>query len=167
MAGGFLGLQRALGASSEGGARLCRGYGDLVQDEGGILELPEGFSYRVISRRGLKMSDGFQVPGAPDGMAAFSGEEGRVILVRNHELGLGSSARGALPNAKSYPEGVPCYDEGAEGELVYQGGTTHLIYNRRRGRWRRSFSVWWGRTEIVRGGRRLGGLGLAVRSLTS
>lgn len=128
LASGFLGLQRALGAPGGGGGRFCEGYGSLVKDVNGVMDLPEGFSYRVISRRGDKMSDGFRVPGHPDGMAAFPGKDGRVIVVRNHELGLGSSAWGAIPNAKSYPEGVPCYDAGAEGELVFQGGTTHLIY---------------------------------------
>ena len=34
------------------------------------------------------MSDGLAVPGAHDGMAAFDGENGRVILVRNHEVGV-------------------------------------------------------------------------------
>ncbi|MGJ8726275.1 MAG: alkaline phosphatase PhoX [Roseibacillus sp.] len=129
LAGGFVGLQRALGAPTESGARLCEGYGGLVTDAEKVMDLPKGFSYQVLSRRGGRMSDGFQVPGAPDGMAAFPGKDGRVVVVRNHELTLGSSAWGALPNTKSYPEGVPCYDAGAEGELVYQGGTTHLIYN--------------------------------------
>lgn len=32
------------------------------------------------------MSDGFLVPGAADGMAAFPGPNGKTILVRNHEL---------------------------------------------------------------------------------
>ena len=128
-----MGLQRALGAPLGTEARLCWGYGGLVKDAEKMLDLPQGFSYRVLSRRGGRMSDGLQVPGAPDGMAAFAGENGRVILVRNHELTLGSSAWGAIPNARSYPEGVPCYDAGAEEELVYQGGTTHLIYNPKTG----------------------------------
>ena len=129
MAGGFLGLQRALGAGVEVEGRFCEGYGPLVKDPKGILDLPEGFSYRVISRQGEKMSDGFVVPGRADGMAAFAGKDGRVILVRNHELGVATASLGAIPNAKEYPEEVPCYDAGAEGELVMPGGTTHLIYN--------------------------------------
>lgn len=129
LASGFLGLQRALGASGVESGRFCQGYGPLVKDAAGMMDLPEGFRYRVISRRGTKMSDGLLVPGQPDGMAAFAGKEGRVILVRNHELGLGSSAWGAIPNAKNYPEEVACYDEGAKDEAVMPGGTTNLVYN--------------------------------------
>lgn len=133
-ASGFFGLQKALGESALDGGRLCEGYGSLVTDSGGIMDLPEGFSYRVISRRGVKMSDGFVVPGLPDGMAAFPGRDGRVILVRNHELGVGSAAWGPLPNAKAFPENIPCYDEGTESEVAFPGGTTHLIYNPATGR---------------------------------
>lgn len=35
------------------------------------LELPEGFSAKIISRWGDKMNDGFYVPNRHDGMAAF------------------------------------------------------------------------------------------------
>ena len=61
-------------------------YGPLLRDPHRILDLPEGFRYRVISRTGDRMADGFVVPGFPDGMAAFSGRDGKVILIRNHEL---------------------------------------------------------------------------------
>ena len=44
------------------------------------LDLPPGFSYRIISRAGERMSDGFFVPRAHDGMAAFSGDGGRGPL---------------------------------------------------------------------------------------
>ncbi len=132
MTSGFLGLQRALGqATTTAGqqGRLCDGYGPLIADPDGIIDLPEGFSYKVISRRGARMSDGFNVPGQPDGMAAFEGKDGRITLVRNHELGLGSSAWGPQPHAKSFPDRVPVYDGGTEEEICYPGGTTHLIYN--------------------------------------
>jgi secreted PhoX family phosphatase len=51
-----------------------------------MLDLPEGFRYRVISEEGSKLSDGTPVPGDHDGMAAFRGKGDRTILVRNHEL---------------------------------------------------------------------------------
>ena len=35
------------------------------------------------------MDDGFLVPGTHDGMAAFPGPDGKTVLVRNHELGIG------------------------------------------------------------------------------
>lgn len=127
--GGFVGLQRALHAEVGQGGRLAEGYGPLMKDADGLMDLPEGFSYRVLSRRGSKMSDGYRVPGMPDGMAAFAGKDGRVIVVRNHELSLGGTAWGPIPNAKVLPEGLPCYDAGGDGEIVMPGGTTHLIYN--------------------------------------
>ncbi|KAB2892468.1 MAG: DUF839 domain-containing protein, partial [Kofleriaceae bacterium] len=48
-------------------------YGELVPDPGGIMDLPPGFSCRVISRRGDLMSDGYLTPAKPDGMACFAG----------------------------------------------------------------------------------------------
>lgn len=83
---GFAGLQRhVLGHLAEAAASRV-GYGPLVPDPQAILDLPDGFTYRVISRKGELMTDGLHVPGAPDGMAAFAGEDGRIVLVRNHEL---------------------------------------------------------------------------------
>ncbi len=62
------------------------GYGALVPDPRGMLDLPEGFRYRVISREGQKLSDGTPVPGDHDGMVAIAGRGDNTILVRNHEL---------------------------------------------------------------------------------
>jgi uncharacterized protein len=61
------------------------GYGELVADPAGILNLPAGFSYRIFSQSGEVMSDGNSVPSSHDGMAAFAGRHG-TLLVRNHEL---------------------------------------------------------------------------------
>ncbi|WP_432156305.1 MULTISPECIES: alkaline phosphatase PhoX [unclassified Streptomyces] len=63
-----------------------RGYGPLVPDPDGLLDLPEGFRYRVLSREGepLRSAEG-PVPSHPDGMTALPGTRGRVHLVRNHE----------------------------------------------------------------------------------
>ena len=60
--------------------------GTLRPDSEKILDLPPGFHHRVISRAGETMSDGLLVPGAHDGMATFPGADGRIILVRNHEM---------------------------------------------------------------------------------
>ena len=73
-------------ASDGPGARPGGGFGPLVEDPAGLVDLPEGFTYRVLSRAGAEMDDGLLVPGKHDGMAAFRGERGRVILMRNHEL---------------------------------------------------------------------------------
>ena len=45
------------------------GYGKLVKDEKGILDLPPNFRYRIIGKVGDQMSDGFFLPDKPDGMA--------------------------------------------------------------------------------------------------
>jgi uncharacterized protein len=88
------------------------GYGPLVKDPGGILNLPEGFQYRIISEQGGKLSDGRIIPGAFDGMAAFQGPHQSTILVRNHELG---------GNTTHPVEGKNPYDK------LRTGGTTALV----------------------------------------
>lgn len=133
VAAAFLGL-RALPAAAAPGA----GFGALRPDVGGLLDLPEGFHYRVISRVGERMSDGLLVPGAPDGMAAFAAADGRVRLVRNHELGAGCcgphggafGADDALLGARLGRERL--YDAG--GSAPSQGGTSTLVYDPASGR---------------------------------
>ncbi|MET9507868.1 PhoX family protein [Streptomyces flavidovirens] len=62
------------------------GYGPLVPDPDGLLDLPKGFRYKVLSREGRPLRSGEgKVPSNHDGMAAFRGHHGRVHLVRNHE----------------------------------------------------------------------------------
>jgi secreted PhoX family phosphatase len=46
------------------------------------LELPEGFKAKIISRWGDKMSDGFFVPGHPDGMKTVQDQQGMDPLAR-------------------------------------------------------------------------------------
>jgi uncharacterized protein len=90
----FLGYGTALGAAaSVGFASLfarraaAAGYGPLVADPAGVIDLPEGFSYQLLQSSGETMSDGLVVRAAPDGMATFPGSApGQVILMRNHEL---------------------------------------------------------------------------------
>ncbi|MYS39435.1 hypothetical protein K388_03754 [Streptomyces sp. KhCrAH-43] len=67
-------------------ARGHSGYGPLVPDPDGLLDLPKGFGYRVLSREGdaLRSGEG-RVPSHCDGMAAFKARGGHVRLVRNHE----------------------------------------------------------------------------------
>lgn len=66
------------------------GFGKLRPDPGGMLNLPRGFQYRVISGEGLRLSKGAPVPGDHDGMAAFRGpQRGTTVLVRNHEQRVG------------------------------------------------------------------------------
>ena len=61
------------------------GYGPLAA-AGPELALPEGFRYVKFGVEGEPMSDGTPTPRAHDGMAAFPGPDGDVVLVRNHEV---------------------------------------------------------------------------------
>lgn len=51
-----------------------------------LLELPDGFRYLTFGWSGDAMDDGTPTPPLHDGMAAFAGEDGMVVLVRNHEV---------------------------------------------------------------------------------
>src|SRR5690606_31359599 len=95
---GFMGLHYWLNGGTAHAACTASapGYGELLADPEGILNLPKGFSYKIISRQGDRMDDGLMVPGLPDGMAAFPGRNGRVIVVRNHELGPDRIKHGAF-----------------------------------------------------------------------
>jgi secreted PhoX family phosphatase len=114
--GGMGAAALALGA---GGALAAEaGYGRLRPDPGGVVALPEGFQYRIISPEGSKLSNGAPVPSDPDGMAAFPGPgRGTTLLVRNHELSTGD--RGSADN------------EGVAGKNPYDptqiGGTTAVV----------------------------------------
>ncbi|MFJ7149253.1 alkaline phosphatase PhoX [Streptomyces sp. NPDC100445] len=71
-------------AAAHGAGRT--GYGPLVPDPQGLLDLPKGFRYTVLSREGDRLRSGEgPVPSHHDGMAAFAGRGGRTHLVRNHE----------------------------------------------------------------------------------
>ncbi|MBA2535840.1 MAG: DUF839 domain-containing protein [Actinobacteria bacterium] len=108
VAGVALGGRSALAANGAGSGS----YGPLVPDPGGMLDLPRGFQYRVLSAEGALLSNGAPVPGDHDGMAAFAGKGNTTVLVRNHEL------RGA--EQPEVPQSNP-YD-GDEA-----GGTTAVV----------------------------------------
>jgi uncharacterized protein len=62
------------------------GYGQLLSDPRALLDLPEGFQYRIFSREGDSLTDGGAVPSCHDGMAAFPAGPKGIWLVRNHEV---------------------------------------------------------------------------------
>jgi secreted PhoX family phosphatase len=62
------------------------GFGPLIEDSERIMDLPSGFSYKILSRAGEKMVDGFYAPARPDGMGTFRGPDGLTIILRNHEI---------------------------------------------------------------------------------
>lgn len=117
-------LASRLAAADARRAAPVLGFGPLVADPDGILDLPAGFRYRVISRVGEPMSDGFVVPGFPDDMHAFPGPAGRTILVRNHELQPTSpeTAFRAMKRPLTETEHARIYDTGAG-----RGGVTTVV----------------------------------------
>ncbi|MFD7438292.1 alkaline phosphatase PhoX [Streptomyces sp. NPDC059861] len=63
------------------------GYGPLLPDPDGILALPAGFSYRILTYAGrTKLESGEFTPADHDGTAAFAGPRGTTLLVNNHEM---------------------------------------------------------------------------------
>ncbi|MFJ6936283.1 alkaline phosphatase PhoX [Streptomyces sp. NPDC101132] len=74
-------------AAEEDGTACELGYGPLLPDPAGILALPAGFSYRVLTHSGVtRLEGGEPTPSNHDGTAAFAGARGVTLLVNNHEL---------------------------------------------------------------------------------
>ncbi|HEY2949726.1 MAG TPA: alkaline phosphatase PhoX [Micromonosporaceae bacterium] len=74
------------------------------------LWLPEGFAYRSFhdTEDPIVLEDGTRLPGRHDGMGAFAGPNGNVLLVRNHELN----------------NPGPAFGPGTPYDPMAQGGTT-------------------------------------------
>jgi secreted PhoX family phosphatase len=126
VAGAVPSLAQSGGAShgDSSGRPSHRPFPALVDDPKGLLALPPGFSYEVVTYAGktsLKSGQG-PTPSNHDGTAVFEAGQGRLRLIQNHELPAGS------------PLGVPhvagtVYDAGAPNA----GGCT-VIETDRRGR---------------------------------
>ena len=138
----FMGLKGFTARAAAGGETASVDlYGPLVPDPEGLLDLPRGFRYRVLTRTGDPMDDGLVVPGFPDGMGAFAADDGKVVLVRNHEL----ESKGEIPERtdqfrKLGPFGPrnelldrvdrrKLYDPGAADGYPSLGGTTNVVYD--------------------------------------
>ena len=106
------------GTAPMGSASIADGYGALVPDPAGILDLPRGFSYRVLSALGDAMDDGGTVPDYADGMGCFDLGNGEWALVRNHELSPGHDEGGATG---------PAFDTVARSLRPLPGGTTTIV----------------------------------------
>jgi len=113
--------------------RSGRRFGKLVADSSRIMDFPAGFEYRVIARMGEEMSDGLLVPAEADGMAAFTGRDGRINLVCNHENHPSQQQRGPFgPETERLQRiDAACVYDNGEGETPGSGGTTTLIYDPR------------------------------------
>ena len=115
------------------------GFGKLVRDPRHVLDLPEGFEYQIVCRKGDEMDDGLLVPGEADGMAAFPGENGRVILVCNHENPPHRRHNGPFGMELERLDRIDrdmIYDFGG-GRTPGGGGTTTIIYDPQSKRTRR------------------------------
>nr|WP_193353870.1 alkaline phosphatase PhoX [Erythrobacter sp. NAP1] len=104
------------GAPLASASTTFSGYGPLRPDPAGMLDLPEGFSYRLLSSLGDAMSDGGTVPDKADGMGCLDLGNGEIVLVRNHELIPTDDAGGTI--AKGFGT--------RNGEIV-PGGTTNIV----------------------------------------
>lgn len=156
---GFLGLHRfasySLSENSLPSSKTTLGYGSLLPDPAGLLNLPKGFSYRVISQRGNRMSDGLFTPGRADGMATFAGAKGQTIIVRNHENSPGSpidSPFGPKNELLAKVDRNKLYDFG-KGREPSLGGTTTLVYDHRSGKVVQEYLSLAGTTRNCAGGR--------------
>lgn len=114
LAGSVHGLFTALPAAGARGP--SHGYGELVPDPNGILDLPRGFRYQILSREGMPMrSGGGLVPSNSDGMGSFAAAESRTHLVRNHE------------NRQDARHRVPVDGLDTTYDPAAAGGTTNLV----------------------------------------
>lgn len=95
----------------------------LVDDPAGLLALPPGFSYAVVTRAGVtRLEEGGVTPSNHDGTAVFTTGRGRYTLIQNHELKAGSPL--GVPHVKG-----TVYDE----QALNAGGCT-VIRTDARGR---------------------------------
>jgi secreted PhoX family phosphatase len=116
----------SLAATKPGSAvtsRAHRPFGPLVDDPAGLLALPAGFEYGVVTYAGrTTVKGGAPTPSNHDGTAVFDVRGGRLRLIQNHELGAGSAL--GVPHVAG-----TVYDESA----IAAGGCT-VIETDRRGR---------------------------------
>jgi uncharacterized protein len=116
---GFLAVPAGATATGGGGGTPDPTLGPVADARDGIVRLwlPRGFAYRSFhdTEQQVVLDDGTVLPGRHDGMAAFRGRRGRVVLVRNHEVNGPGTAFGDPARA---------YDPAA------QGGTTTVEVTR-------------------------------------
>lgn len=122
----FAGMLYNLNSKSFAQENSIHAFGPLKKDPDGILDLPEGFSYRVISRLDEEMDDGSLVPDCADGMGCIAINDDKVALIRNHELNL--KTPGNKPPTKHKEMIDVAYDVTSDN-IPHAGGTTTIIYD--------------------------------------
>ena len=120
--------------AANNGALILKNILPVKNDPNGILKLIKGFTYNIISKKGQKMSDGLTVPDNGDGMGSFMGSNGKIILIRNHEIGRFKVLEKILDKNPVYKNHKYIkknksliYDNGENGPCC--GGTTTIVYN--------------------------------------
>lgn len=103
------------------------GFGPLVADPDGRLDLPAGFRGVRLQAAGEPMADGHRVPGRLDGMTAHQDAKGDYVLLRNHELSDAAwVARAGIPADR-----VPTWRaEDAVVDRARHGGVTRVVVDR-------------------------------------
>jgi len=81
---------------------------------GKYLKLHAGFQDHLVSESGQPMSDGYATPERPDGMGCFDLGDGRMVLMRNHEIFM-----------ESCPKGL----ESFAYDPTFGGGVTRLVFD--------------------------------------
>src|SRR3954468_10691984 len=101
-----------------------RPFPPLVEDPRGLLALPPGFAYSIVTYAGkTQLKDGQgPTPSNHDGTAVFDAPRGRLRLIQNHELPAGA------------PLGVPHVPGTVYDPTALMAGGCTVIDTDRRGR---------------------------------
>ena len=121
----FFNLGSLLGSFSRSSTNVILNQ-KLRIDTKNIIDIHPSLDYKIISKEGENMSDGFKVPGLADGMGSFLIND-NIILVRNHEIvPKHGMQKGAFQNPRLQIRelGDKHYDENAIG------GTTNIILDK-------------------------------------
>jgi secreted PhoX family phosphatase len=136
-------------------ANPATGYGPLLPDPQGLLNLPQGFTYTIVQRQGTRMDDGLLMPGHPDGMATFPGPDNTVVVVRNHEVNVGENSAGAFGERLELltrHDSAWFYDR-VRAEYPGLGGTSTFVFDERSNRLVSSYLSLAGTVRNCAGGR--------------
>ena len=122
LAGPFAGFLAAPGAAADRPRPVLEPVADL-RDGAVRLWLPTGFQYRSFhdTESTVTLDDGTVLPGRHDGMAAFRGPQGNVVLVRNHEVNgpVGAFGDAATAYDPQTGGGTTTVEVTPQGEVVH------------------------------------------------
>jgi secreted PhoX family phosphatase len=80
----------------------------LEDDPAGVLALPAGFGYSIITETGrTRLDSGEPTPGEHDGMHVFGGRRGTYRLIQNHEMAPGADHPVPHLDGTVYDPGAP------------------------------------------------------------